>query len=85
MLLYADGIDIDEEITKCHEEIEYWTSRLEKFQDQKKEEERLNNLCKALNRCNRCVYGADCNMSEMDADGNCKKYKREAKDGGFYG
>ena len=85
MLLYADGIDVDEEIVKCYEQIEYWSGQLERLQNQKKEEERLNNLCKTLNRCHRCVYGTNCNMSEMDSDGNCKKYKREAKDGGFYG
>ena len=85
MLLYADGIDVDEEIAKCYEQIEYWSGQLKKLQNRKNEEERLNNLCKTLNRCNKCVYETNCNMSEVDNDGNCKKYKREAKDGGFYG
>ena len=85
MVLYVDAVNVDEEIIKCHEEIEYWTSRLESLQKRKKEEERLDNLCKSLNRCGRCVYETGCNMSEIDEDGNCKKYKREAKDGGFYG
>ena len=85
MVLYVDGINVEEEIIKCHEQIEYWMSRLEMLQQRKNEEERLDNLCKTLNKCKKCVYETSCNMSEIDKDGSCKKYKREAKDGGFYG
>lgn len=85
MVLHTDGVDVDEEIAKCHEQIEYWSSQLEKFQKRKREEKRLDNLCKTLNRCGRCVYETSCKMSEIDEDGNCKKYKRDSKDGGFYG
>ena len=45
MVLHTDGVDVDEEIAKCHEQIEYWSSQLEKFQKRKKEEKRLDNLC----------------------------------------
>lgn len=85
MVLHVDGVNTDEEIIKCNEEIEYWTSRLKMLQQRKREEERLDSLCKTLNRCGRCVYETSCKMSEIDEDGNCKKYKRDAKDGGFYG
>lgn len=85
MVLYTDGVDTDEEIMKCHEQIEYWTSRLKKMQKRKTDEERLDNLCKTFNKCKRCVYETMCKMSAVDENGNCKKYKRDAKDGGFYG
>ena len=86
MGLCTDAVNVDEEITKCYEQIEYWSDRLEKFQKRKKEEERLNGLCKTLNKCKRCIYETNCNISEVvDSAGNCKRYKRDPKDGGYNG
>lgn len=38
---------------------------------------------KLQSRCEKCVYETSC-MNKRDAE-NCKKYKRNAPDGGYYG
>ena len=51
-------------------------------------EEKLDQLLKKLSkptiRCSKCVY-ENTGCGHTDFDGNCKKYKRDAPDGGFYG
>lgn len=49
MVLYVDGIDTDEEIIKCRKQIEYWSRRLEEFENRKREEKLLSNYLKTLN------------------------------------
>lgn len=34
-------------------------------------------------RCPKCVYNGFC--SNVDIDGNCKEYKKDPPDGGYYG
>lgn len=34
-------------------------------------------------RCPKCVYDGFC--SSVDINGNCKEYKRDPPDGGYYG
>ena len=40
------------------------------------------NFTTAINRCDLCTYEMDCTR---DRSLKCHKYKRDAKDGGFYG
>lgn len=51
-------------------------------------EEKLDQLLKKLPkptiRCSKCVY-ENTGCGHTDFDGNCKKYKRDAPDGGYYG
>lgn len=38
-----------------------------------------------FSKCDKCVFETSCSKTCLDEDGSCKKYKRDAKDGGFYG
>lgn len=82
-VLYQTVVDIADKVEKYikeHPEVLEEASRkyLEQFVDVKD----IPYGDKAIMRdCHKCVYEVGCNLNPL----GCKKYKRDAPDGGYYG
>lgn len=64
-----DGMDPAAEIKRLNEVIMKLSTKLMKLDK---------------SRCKKCVHEVVCHC-ENDMDGNCPNYKRDPKDGGYYG